>query len=192
MLRCLVNLSGYSNEIVDTTAKLKDKTDDRGEFSARHSFAMLINPAVSISANLEECVAVAPLDVRARLQLRQVNILPLAALGLVLDRGDCVVIVGNLNEVAVGPFCALDIDFNGNGLAVDGNRYRVVRVYLFIIARSLYPVPIAKVYHRWRTSSTRMANVVSVGQAGLEPATFLMCPVYSRVPSPIRRTDPCI
>lgn len=75
---------------------------------------MLINPAVSISANLEECVAVAPLDVRARLQLRQVNILPLAALGLVLDRGDCVVIVGNLNEVAVGPFCALDIDFNGN------------------------------------------------------------------------------
>lgn len=66
----LVNLSGHSNEIVDTTAKLKDKTDDRGELSARHSFAMLINPAVSISANLEECVAVAPLDVRARLQLR--------------------------------------------------------------------------------------------------------------------------
>ena len=85
MLRCLVNLPRYSNEIVDTAANLKGETNDRGELGARHGVAILINPAVSISANLEECVAVAPLDVRARLQLRQVHVLPLAALDLVLD-----------------------------------------------------------------------------------------------------------
>lgn len=46
------------------------------------------------------------------------------------------------------------------------------------------------VFSMQRSNSHIRVFTPPVGQAGLEPATFLMCPIYSRVPSPIRLTDP--
>lgn len=117
--------------------------DDRSNLCARQHFAILANPVFDDIADLKECSPGPTLNVRAGTQVLQVSFHPLIT-GRHLEKGQWAVISSVVNIVETrtilsGLAWRDDVNLNGNGLTVDGNRCRVAHVLPFRFARGLYP-----------------------------------------------------
>ena len=140
--RCLVR--GESHE-VDVIAQIEGVADDKGHLCAREHITALVNPVLTITVtDLKECIPCLALNVRTSPQALQVSVRPLV-IGCPLERCHRVAIINKAVNIGAPSTLRLgfigrgDVDFNGNGLTVDGNRCRVAHVLPFRFARGLYP-----------------------------------------------------
>ena len=118
---------------VNVIAQIEGVADDKGDLCARQHFAILVDPVfVDTITDLKERIPALALNVRADTQDLQVSFHPLVV-GCHLEQCQRAVIssVINIAEPCT-PLTGFagrdDVDFNGNGLPIDGNRRRVAHV----------------------------------------------------------------